>query len=71
VLIEVEDTGCGIDESDIPQLFTPFFTKKENKKGTGIGLTICKRIIETHGGTIAVHSRKGFGTKFAITIPVQ
>jgi signal transduction histidine kinase len=71
VLIEVEDTGSGIDESDIPQLFTPFFTKKENKKGTGIGLTICKRIIEAHGATIAVHSRKGFGTKFAITIPVQ
>jgi signal transduction histidine kinase len=71
VLIEIEDTGSGIDEADIPQLFTPFFTKKENKKGTGIGLTICKRITEAHGGTIAVHSRKGFGTKFAITIPVQ
>lgn len=71
VLIEVEDTGCGIDEDDIPQLFTPFFTKKANKKGTGIGLTICKRIIEAHGGTIEVHSRKSFGTKFAIKIPVQ
>jgi signal transduction histidine kinase len=71
VLIEIEDTGCGIDEADISQLFTPFFTKKENKKNTGIGLTICKRIIEAHAGTIEVHSRKGFGTKFAITIPVQ
>lgn len=67
VLIEIEDTGRGIDEEDISKLFDPFFTKKES--GTGLGLTICKQIIEAHGGTIHVHSRKNFGTKIAITVP--
>ncbi|MCU0287059.1 MAG: HAMP domain-containing histidine kinase, partial [Acidobacteria bacterium] len=69
ILIEVEDTGCGMDEEGLAKLFTPFFTKKE--KGTGLGLIICKRIIESHGGIINVHSRKDFGTKIAITIPVK
>lgn len=69
VLIEVEDTGIGMQEEDLSQIFTPFFSKKE--KGTGIGLTICRRIIEAHGGTIEVHSRKGLGTKIAITLPVR
>ncbi|NIM17821.1 MAG: hypothetical protein GTO45_38080 [Candidatus Aminicenantes bacterium] len=66
VLIEVEDTGIGMEEEDVSQIFTPFFSKKE--KGTGIGLTICRRIIEAHGGKIDVHSRKGFGTKIALII---
>jgi signal transduction histidine kinase len=69
VLIEVEDTGHGMDEEELSQVFTPFFTKKE--KGTGIGLTICKRIIEAHGGAIEVHSRKGLGTRITITLPVR
>jgi len=69
VLMEIEDTGTGMDEDQLAKLFTPFFTNKEN--GTGIGLTICKRIVEAHGGTIKVHSRKNFGTKIAITIPAN
>jgi signal transduction histidine kinase len=69
VLIEVKDTGPGIDEDDISTIFTPFFTKKE--KGIGIGLTLCQRVIEAHGGKIEAHSRKGFGTKMGITIPVK
>jgi signal transduction histidine kinase len=69
VLIEIEDTGIGMDEEELSRVFTPFFTQKE--KGTGIGLTICKRIIEAHNGTIDIQSRKNFGTKIAIKIPVQ
>jgi signal transduction histidine kinase len=69
VLIEIEDTGIGMDEQELSQVFIPFFTQKE--KGTGIGLTICKRIIEAHNGTINIQSRKNFGTKIAIKIPVQ
>jgi signal transduction histidine kinase len=68
VLIEVEDTGMGMDDPELSKMFTPFYTKKE--KGTGIGLTICKRIIEAHGGTVKIHSRKDFGTKIAFSIPV-
>lgn len=69
VLIEIEDTGIGMEEEELSRVFTPFFTQKE--KGTGIGLTICKQIIEAHDGTINIQSRKDFGTKIALTIPVQ
>lgn len=69
VLIEIEDTGLGIDEKDIPKLFDPFFTQKEN--GTGLGLAICKQIIEVHKGTIEVYSRKNFGTRFCLRIPLK
>jgi signal transduction histidine kinase len=71
VLIEIEDTGCGIHESDLPNVFHPFFTRKEKGKGTGIGLFICKRIIEAHQGKIEIYSRKNFGTKVTITLPVK
>lgn len=69
LLIEVKDTGPGIHDNDIKKIFTPFFTKKE--KGKGIGLTLCQRVIEAHGGKIEARSRKGFGTKMIITIPVK
>jgi signal transduction histidine kinase len=69
VLIEVEDTGHGIEAEDLHRVFDPFFTGKPKGGGTGIGLTICRRIIDVHGGTIEIHSRKHFGTKTVITIP--
>jgi signal transduction histidine kinase len=69
VLIEVEDTGRGIDEKDLPKIFDPFFTGKE--KGTGIGLFICKRIVNAHDGKIDIYSRKNFGTKITIALPVK
>lgn len=69
ILIEIEDTGSGMAEEDVSRVFDPFFTKKE--KGTGLGLTICKRIIQAHGGTIEIHSREDFGTRIAIHIPAR
>lgn len=69
VLIEIEDTGSGMTEEELARVFEPFFTKKE--KGSGIGLTICKRIIAAHGGTIEIHSRKDFGTRIAINMPAR
>jgi signal transduction histidine kinase len=68
VLIELEDTGQGIEPEDLAQVFEPFFSRKQT--GTGIGLTICQRIIHAHQGTINIHSRKNFGTKVAIMLPV-
>jgi signal transduction histidine kinase len=67
VLIELEDTGQGIEPEDLARVFDPFFTKKQ--KGTGLGLTICQRIIHAHQGTMEIHSRKNFGTKITITLP--
>jgi PAS domain S-box-containing protein len=67
LVLEIEDNGCGIDEKDLPYLFNPFFTMKSY--GTGLGLTQVEKIIEQHGGTIEVASRKGDGTRFTIVLP--
>lgn len=69
VLIEITDTGQGMDDQQCKQLFTPFVTTK--KEGSGIGLYICKQVIEAHGGAIDVHTRKDFGTNIAIILPVK
>jgi len=69
VLIEIEDNGYGIDEEDMPHLFNPFFTRK--KYGTGLGLTQVKKFIDLHHGSIEVLSRKGEGTKVAVTLPLE
>lgn len=71
VLIEIEDNGKGMDEKTQKQIFDPFFTTKRAKGGTGLGLAISYRIVEEHGGTIAVSSKQGTGTKFTIRIPLN
>jgi PAS domain S-box-containing protein len=67
--ISFSDTGIGIDDETLQKLFTPLFTTKA--KGMGFGLAICKRIIEAHGGQIAVSTVKGQGTTFTLTIPFK
>ncbi len=67
VEITVQDTGCGITEEQMQQLFKPFQTTKED--GIGLGLSITKEIIEQHGGTIRVHSDEGQGATFTIILP--
>src|SRR5204863_4802217 len=69
VEIELVDTGDGIAQRDLQSIFIPFYTTKE--RGTGLGLAICQRIVEGHGGKIAVRSRKGLGTTFTIALPVD
>ena len=66
VEITVSDTGSGIEEKDMKNIFKPFFTTK--KKGTGLGLPVCQRIIKSHGGTIDLESVPGEGTTFFIRI---
>ena len=61
------DTGVGISEENISKLFTPLFTTKA--KGIGMGLAICKNIVEQHNGTIEVKSKPGQGTTFTIKLP--
>jgi two-component system sensor histidine kinase PilS (NtrC family) len=65
--IAVEDTGTGISEEDRPQLFRPFFTTRE--RGVGMGLAICRRIVEENGGSIAVLSAPGTGSRFTVKLP--
>jgi PAS domain S-box-containing protein len=71
VKLTVADTGHGIPQEVIAKVFEPFFTTKEFGKGTGLGLTVVKEIIEEHQGTIAVDSGPGKGTTFTIHLPVS
>ncbi|MEK3734918.1 MULTISPECIES: ATP-binding protein [Paenibacillus] len=67
-VIQVTDTGKGIPPSDLPQIFEPFYTTKE--EGTGLGLSVCQKIVEDHGGRIMVDSEVGTGTTFTVRIPI-
>jgi two-component system sensor histidine kinase PilS (NtrC family) len=67
-LLEVEDSGQGIEADDLPRIFDPFFTTKTG--GTGLGLAIVHRIVEAHGGRIAVRSEPGRGSTFSVTLPL-
>jgi two-component system NtrC family sensor kinase len=71
VRIEVMDTGPGIPEADLGRIFDPFFSTKETGEGTGLGLSVTYRIVENHGGRIAVSSKVGTGTRFAVYLPVR
>jgi two-component system, NtrC family, sensor kinase len=62
VEVAFTDNGCGIDEADLEKVFDPFFTKRAHGQGTGLGLWICRTIIESFGGTIDIESKKGIGT---------
>jgi signal transduction histidine kinase len=70
VLIEIQDNGCGIPEEHLEQIWEPFFTTK-GEKGTGLGLDICKRIVEEHHGTISCTSQVDDGTTFCIALPLN
>ncbi|RYZ03996.1 MAG: PAS domain S-box protein [Myxococcales bacterium] len=69
VEVSVTDTGIGIPESALPQLFDPFSTTKLRGDGAGLGLAICKRILDDLGGHIAIQSELGQGTTVTITLP--
>lgn len=71
VQIDVCDDGPGISEENLAKIFDPFFTTKAVGHGTGMGLSICYRIIENHGGTIAINSKVSKGTVITITLPRQ
>ncbi|WP_343416583.1 PAS domain S-box protein [Candidatus Flexifilum breve] len=73
ILVEINDTGCGIAEADLPYVFDMFWRHDEahTTPGFGLGLAIAKRIIEQHGGTISVSSEIGQGSCFKLTLLVQ
>jgi signal transduction histidine kinase len=67
IQVVVTDTGPGIDESVAGRLFTPFVTTKP--AGTGLGLTVARRIAREHGGTLDAADRPGGGACFTLTLP--
>ena len=68
LVVEVADTGPGIPPENRTKIFEPFFTTKPSGEGTGLGLSLCRGIIEEHGGAIEVASEPGQGTRFLITL---
>jgi signal transduction histidine kinase len=68
VQVDVRDTGSGIDPEQIPHIFEPFYTTKE--EGTGLGLSICREIVTDHGGSIEVVSMPGVGSTFSVRLPL-
>jgi len=68
VAVEIRDNGIGIDEEDMPHIFNPFFTRKNY--GTGLGLSLVKKIVDIHEGMIDISSKKNEGTTVTIVLPL-
>ncbi len=70
IKFSITDTGSGIPEKDLPNIFKPFYSTKDYGKGTGLGLAITNKVIKEHGGSISVRSRLEKGTTFTIQFPL-
>ncbi|MCX8037617.1 MAG: ATP-binding protein [Candidatus Sumerlaeia bacterium] len=70
VIVEVEDTGCGIPRHLLARVFDPFFTTKQGGAGTGLGLSVSFGIIRSYGGTLDMDSEEGRGTRVTISLPI-
>jgi len=69
VEIRFTDTGMGISKENMDKIFTPFFTTRA--KGIGMGLAVCKKLVEEHNGTIDVKSKEGTGSTFTVKLPIR
>jgi len=69
IQFSIDDSGIGMNDDTLRQIFVPFFTTKEVGLGTGLGMCIVQSIVTSHGGTIAVQSKSGEGSRFTIEFP--
>ena len=72
VMVRISDTGTGIPSDKLPFIFEPFYRvrgKEERQRGSGLGLTFCKKIMERHGGEITAASEEGRGSVFLLQFP--
>ena len=67
VWVRVADNGLGIEDDARDQIFDPFYTSRE--EGTGLGLALCRKIVDNHGGSIEVETAAGDGTEFVLVFP--
>jgi signal transduction histidine kinase len=70
LVVHVRDTGCGIPPQNLAHIFEPLFTTK-GERGTGIGLSVSRKIVENHNGRLSVQSEVGKGTVFSIALPIS
>ncbi|MDD3450447.1 MAG: HAMP domain-containing sensor histidine kinase, partial [Gammaproteobacteria bacterium] len=66
----VEDTGAGIPESQIARIFEPFYSTKQNRQGTGLGLSVSYSIVQRHGGRMSAEARPGGGLCVWFALPL-
>lgn len=71
VCMEISDTGCGIEKNNLEKIFEPFYTTKDLGTGTGLGLSVCQSIIQSHKGKITVSSAINKGTTFIVFLPIS
>ena len=69
VCVSITDNGQGIAPENLSRIFEPFYTTKDRDRGTGLGLSVCHRVVKQHGGLILVDSKVGEGTTFTVVIP--
>ena len=68
VVTEILDSGSGIPDEKVDKIFDPFFTTKATGVGTGLGLTVVKKIVDLHKGTLEIQNRQGKGVRVTITL---
>ena len=68
-IIAIRDNGCGMDQETLTKIFTPFFTTKAPGQGTGLGLYVCKDLVQELEGRIEVQSKPGSGSVFRVVLP--
>lgn len=71
LVISISDDGCGMSEDVMSHIFEPFFTTKSGDRGTGLGMSICKNLVEQHGGRVQIESAAGSGTTVRVSLPVH
>lgn len=74
LVVEVQDTGLGINKEDQKRLFDPYYRRVEDRErlsGLGLGLALAKKLVELHGGRIWVKSKKGQGSTFGFSLPLE
>jgi two-component system NtrC family sensor kinase len=71
IRVVIADNGSGIPSDKLTRIFEPFYTTKAPGRGTGLGLSVCYRVIKQHGGQIQVESKPGLGTHFSVILPIS
>lgn len=71
IYISIKDNGCGIEENNLPKIFDTFFSSKEPGQGSGLGLAMCKTLIDDQHGEIKIFSQHGICTEVCISLPIQ